>query len=620
MDTAFDSHGRATRRLIAVVIGAALAAGVAGVARAADLTWTDDDWSGGRYASALHVDPEIEPGLLVPEAKLDDIRYLASPTAYQGLYCMVVYHDSLFIAASDYPFMYDGADVLSYDCLTGQFASEYQPYESGLNIVKRFGDTLYLPGPDSMDPWSTPGSIYTYDGQQWLEHASIDSAVHVCDVEVVNNRIFVTTGQSDYTGGVWMSTDGGTSFTRCLTLHPSVDHPIRRFFGAGQYHGRVFVQPDGFPPEGRVIYSSADGVHWQAHAIAGMNQDMHATFTAWGDSLLMAVNQKLFIYNGSIWTSYPLPFYGWRWCRGYHVRQGELYAGGSTCEVFRWLGGADWEPVAQLGVDPSTEEIESIVTYYGRLYVTTSRPDPGMPARIYVSAVQPSGQLVSQPHDFGKEVGFGTLTWDDFRPATGNLARFRVRSSITTEGLESAPFLGPDGTPGSYYTASGAHLANAHNGHRYFQYEAELLCPGQMQMPMLRSVTLQVDSLASSAVPDAPLTDASLAGRGGARLVLGPQPLAQGDRLALRFTLDAIAGADAGAAPAAARVRWMILDPQGRLVRREESALETDRSAAWTWDLRDNATRPVAAGVYLAHGEIVGDASLRATRRFVVTR
>jgi hypothetical protein len=604
--------------LLSVTIAAAAAAVTVG---ATDVTWTDDDWSNGRYASALHVDPEVEPGLLVMEAKLDDIRYLASPTPYQGLYCMVGYHDSLFIAASDYPFMFDGADVLSYDYLTGQFASEYQPYESGLDIVKLFDDTLYLPGPDSMDPWNTPGSIYTYDGQQWLEHATIDSAVHVCDVEVVNGRIFATTGQLDHTGGVWMSTDGGASFTRCLTLQNTVDYPVRRFFGAGQFQGRVFVQPDGFPPEGRVVYSSADGIHWQTHPVAGMSQDFHATFTAWGDSLLMAVNQKLFIYDGSSWTHYPLPFYGWRWCRGYHVRGGELYAGGSTCQIFRWLGGANWELTAQLGVDPSTEEIESIVSYYGRLYVSTSRPQPGMPARIYVSAVQPDGQLVSQPHDFGTAVGNGVLTWDDFRPASGNLARFRIRASLTLEGLESVAFVGPDGTSGSYYTVSGTHLASVHNGERYYQYEVELLCPGQMQMPFLRSVTLQVDSLPSSALPETPeASHEARTGHGGAQLVLGPQPVTQGDRLMLRFIPNAIEGADAGSVPADARVRWMILDPQGRLVRREEAPLGTARSATWTWDLRDAAARPVAAGVYLAYGEIIGDGMTRATRRFVVTR
>ncbi len=620
MRTAEDSHRRTARRLLAVVIVTVAAAVTAGAAGAADFTWTDDDWSGGRYASALHVDPEINPGLLVMEAKLDDIRYLASPTAYQGLYCMVVYHDSLFIATSDYPFMYDGADVLSYDYLTGQFASEYQPYESGLNIVKLFDGKLYLPGPDSMDPWNTPGSIYTYDGRQWLEHAAIDSAVHVCDVEVVNHRIFVTTGQMDSTGGVWMSTDDGASFTRCLTLQSTPERRIRRFFGAGQYHGRVFVQPDGFPPEGRVVYSSADGVHWQTHAVTGMPQDMHATFTAWGDSLLMALNQKLFIYNGSGWTWYPLPFYGYRWCRGYHVRGGELYAGGNTCKIYRWLGGANWELTAEMGVDPATEEIESIVSYYGRLYVSTSRPQQGMAARIYVSAVYPSGQLISQPHDFGTTVGHGVITWNDFRPAPGNAARFRIRSSVTSDGLEGSAFVGPDGTPGSYYTVSGTRLATIHDGERFFQYEAELLCPGQMQMPFLRSVTLQVDSLPSAAVPETPDAATARAGSGGARLTLGPQPVTSGDRVTLQFTLPAFADADAGGAPTDARVRWMILDPQGRLVRREESLLGSAGSAAWNWDLRDAAARPVAAGVYLAYGEIVGDAATRATRRFVITR
>lgn len=569
--------------LLGPLFGLLGAGSLAGPA-SAQLLWTESDWSQGRYAQATDLDPEIEPGLLVPAARLDDIRFLSEPSGFQGLYCMAVYHDTLFIAASDYPYMFDGAEVLSYDGLTGQFAVDYEPYESGLNIIKQFGDTLYIPGPDSMDPWYTPGSIYTYDGHAWHEHATIDSAVHVADVEVVNGLVFVTTGHMDLTGGVWVSDDYGEHFTRCLTLEPTDEHPIRRFYGAGQFQGRVYVQPDGYPPEGRVLYSSADGVTWQTHSLPALPEDMHATFLVYGDSLLMTANHKFFIYDGSTWSWSYLPFTGWRWCRGYHLRLGELYAGGNSCKVYRWLGDADWEHVADLGLEPQSEEIESIVTYQGRLYV---------------SAVAPAGTLVALPHDFGTSLERGYLTWDGHCPSGGAMIRFQIRSGLGPNDLAAADFVGPDGTPVTFYTVPGRRLPALHDGHRFFQYRVEMLAPDQMTMPLLRSVTLGGEGLAPSSVSEEIAESGeTMPGedRPGPRLrLLEPQPITGRDFARFELTPAGPARLSGATAP---EIR--IVDAQGRLLRRGRLTPDAAGGAVWLWDLRDDMGRPVGSGFYTA--------------------
>lgn len=96
-----------------------------------------NDWSAGNHEASVTVDPDVHPGRLILSQRLDDIRYFASPVDFQGLYSMEVLNDTLWIASSDYPYMYDGAKVLSYDYRTGDFAVAYEPYETGGAVALR---------------------------------------------------------------------------------------------------------------------------------------------------------------------------------------------------------------------------------------------------------------------------------------------------------------------------------------------------------------------------------------------------------------------------------------------------------------------------------------------------
>ena len=204
---------------------------------ASDFAWIDTDWSAGQYVEIVGIDPDIWPGQVVLTARPEQMLFLDEPTDFRGIYGLTVYHDTLFLAASDYPFIFDGAEVITYDFLTEEFAVAYEPYESGLNIIKQFGDSLYIPGPDPMDPWTDDGSIYLYNGEEWIEKETVPTAVHVCDVEVCNDIVYVTTGQfaEPYHGYgcVWISYDWGDSWTRVLDILPTVANPARRFFGLG---------------------------------------------------------------------------------------------------------------------------------------------------------------------------------------------------------------------------------------------------------------------------------------------------------------------------------------------------------------------------------------------------
>ncbi len=610
--------------LLAACVGLLAWVGLLGEpARAADMSWIDDDWSAGNHEATVTVDPDVHPGLLILSQRLDDIRYFASPVDFQGLYAMAVLHDTLWIASSDYPYMYDGAKVLCYDYRSGEFAVAYEPYESGCHIIKRFGDSLYVPGPDTMDPWGTPGSIYIYTGSAWIEKATIPEAVHVNDVEVVDGLVYVTAGHWNRDlngcGGAWISYDGGDSFEQVLNLPPTAEHYARRIFGAGSIGDRVFVQPDGFPPQSSVVYSTTNGVDWDTLAVPNMPVDKHAMFTAWGDSLLMTMHNRMYIWNGEQWLGRWLPFEGYRWCRGIHKYKGRLYGGGSDLRLYRWIRDNQWEVVGELGLNPGSEEIEAMATYYGRLFISTSRTDYTQMGALYVSAAEPFGALVSRVHDFGNATTNGFFSWVGFLNRPENAIRFQLRSAPTVEELQESLFVGPDGAAGTYYTDPLTQLPALHSGHRYFQYRVEMTCDQGLSMPYLDRVTLEVDSLDASAVLDpAAATRSSRAPVAGLLLELAevrPNP-AQG---AVQVEVVARVGAEGAAAalPTRTPVELQVLDVEGRVIRRGRVIASAGGDVRWPWDLRDAHGERVGAGVYQIRASTPGPAPA-AVRTIVV--
>jgi hypothetical protein len=169
---------------------------LAGICSAADFAWTEEDWSGGAYEAAAGIDPEIWPGALVLENQADDMRFVAQPTHFEGIWALAVYHDTLFLGAGHYPINHDGADVLAYDYTSDSFSLAYQPYEQGLVAMKVYGDTLYIPGPDSQGSWDW-GNVYLYDGASWIRKETIPGGVHVFDLAILDNVIYCSGGRGD---------------------------------------------------------------------------------------------------------------------------------------------------------------------------------------------------------------------------------------------------------------------------------------------------------------------------------------------------------------------------------------------------------------------------------------
>ncbi|MEM4730119.1 MAG: hypothetical protein QXH42_10235, partial [Thermoplasmata archaeon] len=100
-----------------------------------------------------------------------------------------------------------------------------------------------------------------------------------------------------------------------------------------------------------------------------------------------------------------------------------------------------------------------------------------------------SGIFISHTIDAGAPARFGTIEWDASLPNLTSV-RAQLRSAETEAGLAEKPFIGPDGSPQSYYNTSGQTIFSGHNGSRWIQYRLELRTQDIMRSPIVRSVRI----------------------------------------------------------------------------------------------------------------------------------
>jgi uncharacterized repeat protein (TIGR01451 family) len=135
--------------------------------------------------------------------------------------------------------------------------------------------------------------------------------------------------------------------------------------------------------------------------------------------------------------------------------------------------------------------------------------------KVYInSGYRTSGDLVSSVKDANPAAGYmpswTTLSWTGTTPANTSL-RFQAAASNSVNGPFN--FVGPDGTAGTYFTASGASLSQF-NGNRYLKYRAYLATTNNTATPTLSDATACYVDLSP---PDLSLTKSD----GGASVVPG---------------------------------------------------------------------------------------------------
>jgi hypothetical protein len=106
---------------------------------------------------------------------------------------------------------------------------------------------------------------------------------------------------------------------------------------------------------------------------------------------------------------------------------------------------------------------------------------------------QPNGWLISSTFDTGASSNFYNIIWQpqDQPPQT------EVKFQIATASInppESWNFLGPDGTPNTYYTLSNTNVNSVHNGDRYLRYKVFLSTQNYLVTPNVSDVAVTFSS------------------------------------------------------------------------------------------------------------------------------
>jgi hypothetical protein len=552
-------------------------------------TWEQSDWSGSQYESADSINAEIEPGELVLENDPDRLVFAFDPTDYPGVYTLCEWADRLYLGASEIPMYVNGGDILVYDYATDTVTLDYTVYEQGIAVLKEHDGVLYSPGVDNIGSGIMWGNLYYNAGAGWVRKETIPYAVHVLDIAFRDNRIWVTTGtapMSPMNGAsiLYSSDDMGDTWTVEFSVPAVPPETARRFYGATAWNGSMFVQGDGRLPEGPVVYE-LDGGAPITHSLPGMGLREWSAFVPFQGRLACLSANCVFFYDGETWSSVDVPNSSSYFCRGINVYRDRLYIGG--IETFAASSdGEVWESLDASAV--AGHEIEALAQHHGRLYAGTYGAEGD--GAIFVTPAIGEGSLVSRPHSFPGPTEGGTLSWEALTPSAETTVSFQLRSATTMELLPAALFIGPDGSPGSWYESSGLAISDAHLGHRHFQYRVRLRTTQEHLAPVLTGFVLTVEGTPAGVPDRVPAAQASLA--------IWPNPF----RAELNMRVSGAQGALE--APGGGKT-LRVLDVSGRLIR--ELAIPNARASV-VWDGRDASGTPVTAGVYFIELR-VGDRS-----------
>ncbi|MDQ3987255.1 MAG: hypothetical protein M3280_12265, partial [Actinomycetota bacterium] len=99
--------------------------------------------------------------------------------------------------------------------------------------------------------------------EAWLDYGGLGSA-HVYDTATLDGQDLWMVGSRNYDAVVWRSLDGGTTWNQVLTIPPINPGEFSRFYFAGVYGGKLYVQASdsgaGSQPHSLVF----DGSGWSS--------------------------------------------------------------------------------------------------------------------------------------------------------------------------------------------------------------------------------------------------------------------------------------------------------------------------------------------------------------------
>ncbi|PIR68017.1 hypothetical protein COU50_00150, partial [bacterium CG10_big_fil_rev_8_21_14_0_10_33_18] len=466
-------------------------------------SFTDTDWSNGNYSILSDIDPNNSAGQLLLKNDPSTMVLLGSPIKLTNVTSMKSYKGKLLLLASSKVWEISDAELSSYDPINNTYeqisyynapagitsGSKVIMKEQGTGMMAVINDKVYIPGPDPDESWDF-GNLYIYDGTTLTKKRTIPNADHSHDVTYYADKLIVTsTHPTGVTPPDFSLDDGNTwqTLTYC-----SDAYVMNGLGGASSFGGKLYLYAGDKQPTGG--YASAIFIYDGTICIKKPWQ-IGLPLSEYKGVILSGRNYSLDGINFN-----PISAFDGnpgRYSESYTDYDGKHYAAANvtsssyipglvyTTGLFSSTDGINWSYLGS-GTELSFTS-GKIVNHQGRLFFTGETKNSTGDSAIYVSSSKSSGELISKPQeltDFNKL----TLSWNAVKP-TGTNIKFQVRYANDLTSLNSASFVGPDGSLTSYFTSSGTSLIGIPKS-SYLQYKTYLNTQDSKYTPYLEDVTI----------------------------------------------------------------------------------------------------------------------------------
>lgn len=126
--------------------------------------------------------------------------------------------------------------------------------------------------------------------------------------------------------------------------------------------------------------------------------------------------------------------------------------------------------------------------------------DSGTPGDLFLKKIGNnylwSGELISSAIDFGAASNFTNIEWLPLaqpQQTGADSLKFQIATSVISDPSQWI-FLGPDGTPNTYYTVSNANINIAHDNTRYMRYKMFMSTANNKYTPQLSEIAVSYTS------------------------------------------------------------------------------------------------------------------------------
>ncbi len=129
----------------------------------------------------------------------------------RSVWDMQYYNGSIYVGVGDFADNRGPIDVWSFDA-DEHFRKEYTVDEEQVDIFREYDGKLFIPGMDARESWAY-GNLYIKDSGSWQKLRTIPNGIHVYDVGVFAENIYVIMS-SPAGSAVMESSDNGQSWRK----------------------------------------------------------------------------------------------------------------------------------------------------------------------------------------------------------------------------------------------------------------------------------------------------------------------------------------------------------------------------------------------------------------------